>query len=74
MNRGEEGRAGTDDNKGIGRFVDLVPEVAADGVSLAAMETDDATFESTLENLDELARQGDFGDEKNRRFFGLKGV
>lgn len=39
----------------VGRFVDFVPEVAASGGVLAAMEADDAVAKSVLKNPNKLA-------------------
>ena len=64
MNGGEKGGAGADDDGGGGGFEEAKPEAAAGGGGLLGVEQGDAVAEGLLENLDDLASEGDFGDEQ----------
>lgn len=66
VNRGEKGRTGADDNEGVaGAAMDFEPGFATLDHSEIGVHNDDAITKSFLKNTDELAGEGDFGDEEN---------
>ncbi len=66
MERSEEGGARSDNNERLVLILeDLGPNFAALGHGLSGMEEKNTFAESLFKNLDELASEGDFGDEKD---------
>lgn len=74
--RRKEGGTGADDDiRGrSGGFEESEPGGAAFGKGLVGMDENGAPGEGMFEDFDELASEGDFGDEKDGRFLGLEGV
>ena len=73
VNEKKKGGAGADDDGGGGGFEEVKPEAAAGGRGLLGVEQGDAVAEGLLENLDDLAGEGDFGDEEDDGFLRFEG-
>ena len=72
VNGGEKGRTGADDNEGVaGAAMDFEPGFATLDHSEIGVHNDDTVAKSFLENADELASEGDFGNEENGGFLGF---
>lgn len=54
--------------------MDLEPDLAAFGEGLAGMDENDAVAEGLGEDFDELASEGDFGDEEDGGFLLFEGL
>ena len=68
---GKEGGAGTDDDLGVIRDEEVFPDLMAGGFGLIGMNESDVAAEGVFKDLDELAGEGDFGDEEDGGFLGL---
>ena len=63
MNRGEEGRAGADNDLRAAREKQIFPDLVAGGFGLIGVDEGDVAAKSILKNLNELGGKGDFWHE-----------
>lgn len=74
VNRGKEGGARADDDERLGTCEDFEPSGTALGHGLLGVDENDFIWEGLLKNADELAGEGDFGDEQDGGFAGFEGL